>query len=123
MLSHRQMALDSSTVSHDPAPPEKTVPPHDPQAYDQTADLRGEICPYILMKTLLALDGMDAGQVIRVLVDYLPALRGVPKGLTTYGHSVLMVIPLDEQAGQWQIYARKAAPSAEPVRPEGQAEG
>ena len=37
--------------------------------------------------------------------------------MTTYGHTVLLVIPL-EGGGQeqWQIFARKAFRPAEPVR-------
>ncbi len=108
----------SSAPPHDygPAPASQTVPPHDPAAYDQSIDLRGEVCPYILMKTLLAFDGMDGGQVLRVLVNYLPALRGVPAGLTAYGHAVLLVIPLEGGQDEWQIYARRAARQVGPVR-------
>jgi len=72
-------------------------------------DLRGEVCPYTYVKTRLALEEMEVGQVLRVLVDYEPATRNVPRSVTLQGDEVLKVEPIEE--GTWAIWIRKRNPS------------
>lgn len=72
---------------------------------DQTLDIRGEVCPYTYVKTRLALEEMQAGQVLRVLVDYEPATRSVPRSVRLYGDRVLGVEALS--VGEWEILVRK----------------
>ena len=36
---------------------------------DQELDLKGEVCPYTFVKTKLALEMMESGQVLLVIVD------------------------------------------------------
>ena len=45
---------------------------------DQELDLKGEVCPYTFVKTKLALEMMEPGQVLQVIVDHLPAVENVP---------------------------------------------
>ncbi len=40
---------------------------------DQTADIRGKICPYTLIETREALKKIATGQVLEVISDYEPA--------------------------------------------------
>lgn len=68
---------------------------------DQTLDIRGEVCPYTYVKTLLALEEMDAGQVLRVRLDYEPATRSVPRSVTIQGNEVLSVVAA--HPGEWEI--------------------
>jgi TusA-related sulfurtransferase len=49
---------------------------------------------------------MAAGQVLRILLDHLPAVADVPRGLATQGDEVLQVRQLDET--DWEILVRKA---------------
>lgn len=72
-------------------------------------DIRGEVCPYTYVKTRLALEEMEVGQVLRVLVDYEPATRNVPRSVTLQGDEVLKVEPIGE--GAWAIWIRKRNPS------------
>ena len=72
---------------------------------DRTLDIRGEVCPYTYVKTRLALEEMEAGQVLRVQVDYEPATRSVPRSVTIHGDEVLSVAAA--QPGQWDIFVRK----------------
>lgn len=72
-------------------------------------DIRGEVCPYTYVKTRLALEEMEVGQVLRVLVDYEPATRNVPRSVTLQGDEVLKVEPIGE--GTWAIWIRKRNPS------------
>jgi TusA-related sulfurtransferase len=72
---------------------------------DRTLDIRGEVCPYTYVKTRLALEEMEAGQVLRVQVDYEPATRSVPRSVKVQGDEVLSVAAT--QPGQWEIFVRK----------------
>ncbi len=72
-------------------------------------DIRGEVCPYTYVKTRLALEEMEVGQVLRVLVDYEPATRNVPRSVALQGDEVLKVEPMGE--GTWAIWIRKRNPS------------
>ncbi len=72
-------------------------------------DIRGEVCPYTYVKTRLALEDMEVGQVLRVLVDYEPATRNVPRSVALQGDEVLWVEPVGE--GVWAIWIRKRNPS------------
>jgi len=69
----------------------------------------GEVCPYTYVKTRLALEELEVGQVLRVLVDYEPATRNVPRSVAVQGDEVLRVEPIGE--GAWAIWIRKRNPS------------
>ena len=75
-----------------------------PQA-DQTLDIRGEVCPYTYVKTRLALEEMEVGQVLRVRIDYEPATRSVPRSVKIQGDEVLSVAAT--QPSEWDILIRK----------------
>ncbi|MGD2104883.1 MAG: sulfurtransferase TusA family protein, partial [Anaerolineae bacterium] len=68
-------------------------------------DLRGEVCPYTFVKTILTLEKMDSGQVLEVVVDYAPAADNVPLSVTNRGHSVLEVQQTTPE--DWMIRVRK----------------
>ena len=73
---------------------------------DQELDLRGEVCPYTFVKTTLALETMEPGQVLQVVVDHLPAVKNVPRSVTYRGHEVLNVGQVNDT--DWEIVIRKA---------------
>jgi len=56
----------------------------------QSLDLRGEICPVPLMKTLNLLDSLSRGERLRVMVDVPCARNNVPKHLLDRGYRVDM---------------------------------
>lgn len=72
---------------------------------DQTLDIRGEVCPYTYVKTLLALEEMQPGQVLRVRLDYEPATRSVPRSVKIQGDELLSVAAA--LPGEWEILVRK----------------
>jgi len=72
---------------------------------DQTLDIRGEVCPYTYLKTILALEEMQPGQVLRVRLDYEPASRSVPRSAALLGDDVLSVTAT--QPEEWEILIRK----------------
>ena len=68
-------------------------------------DVRGEICPYPMMKTNEMLDGDQKGiQILDVLTDHPPALSTVPPQAMKRGYEV----EIDELgAGEWRMRLSK----------------
>ncbi|MBC7263749.1 MAG: sulfurtransferase TusA family protein [Chloroflexi bacterium] len=74
---------------------------------DRELDLRGEVCPYTFIKTKLMLEQMQPGQVLRVIVDYEPAVHNIPRNLRAQGQDTMDVRALED--GQWAITVRVMA--------------
>ena len=72
---------------------------------DQELNLKGEVCPYTFVKTKLALEMMESDQVLRVIVDHLPAVENVPRSVANEGHEVLNVGQVNDT--DWEIVIRK----------------
>tara|TARA_B110000240_G_C13236953_1_gene341485 strand:- start:1 stop:243 length:243 start_codon:yes stop_codon:yes gene_type:complete len=68
-------------------------------------DVRGEICPYPMLKTNEALDGDHKGVVtIDVLTDHPPALSTIPPQAMKRGYEV----EIDELgSGEWRMRLSK----------------
>ena len=63
---------------------------------DRELNLKGKVCPYTFIESMLALEDMEIGEVLRVIVDYAPAVCDVPKSLKNEGYEILDVLPLNE---------------------------
>jgi TusA-related sulfurtransferase len=72
---------------------------------DKEINIKGEICPYTFVKSKLAIEELAPGQVLRVIVDYEPATRNVPRSMENEGNEVLEVGRLNDS--DWQIVIRK----------------
>ena len=72
---------------------------------DRELDIKGEVCPYTFVRSKLALEEMDPGQVLRVVVDHEPATENVPKSMTNEGHDVLEIGKVNKT--DWEIIVRK----------------
>ncbi len=72
---------------------------------DKEIDLKGEVCPYTFVKAKLAIEEMLPGQVLRVIVDYVPATKNVPRSMQNEGNSILDVSKVNDC--DWQIVVRK----------------
>jgi len=48
---------------------------------DREISLKIEVCLYAFVKSLLTLEEIEVGQVLRVTVDYLPSVENVPQSL------------------------------------------
>lgn len=63
---------------------------HTPDVHpDFTLDLRGEYCPYPVVHTLEALDGMRAGEVVAVTTDCPQSFRNIPDRVPAKGHRLI----------------------------------
>ena len=72
----------------------------------ESLDLKGEVCPYTFVKSKLALEEMESGQVLRVIVDNRGSAENVPRSLSSEGHQILDVLKLNET--DWAITVKKA---------------
>jgi TusA-related sulfurtransferase len=71
---------------------------------DQELNLKGKICPYTFIRSMLTLEEMKPDEVLRVIVDYPPAVCDVPRSLKNEGYEILDVSPLNET--DWAIVVR-----------------
>lgn len=71
---------------------------------DLELDLKGKVCPYTFVESMLALEEMEIGQVLRVIVDYPPSACDVPKSLAKEGYEVLDVSKINDT--DWAIVVR-----------------
>lgn len=72
---------------------------------DREINLKGEECPMPFVRSKLALEEMELGQVLRIIVDYPPAVKNVPKSLEIQGDTVLSVKKLNNT--DWEILVKK----------------
>jgi tRNA 2-thiouridine synthesizing protein A len=73
---------------------------------DKELNLQGEVCPYTFVKSKLALEIMQTGQVLRVIVDNDESATNVPRSMQNEGHNVLGVTKMNHK--DWQIVVRKS---------------
>ncbi len=71
---------------------------------DKELNLKGKVCPYTFLETMLVLEDMKIGEVLRVIVDYPPAVCDVPRSLKNEGYEILDVSPLNET--DWAIIVK-----------------
>ena len=71
---------------------------------DKELNLKGKVCPYTFVESMLALEEMEIGQVLRVIVDYEPSACDVPKSLAREGYDILDVSKIN--GTDWAIVVR-----------------
>ena len=74
---------------------------------DKELNLKGKVCPYTFVESMLALEEMGVGEVLRVIVDYAPAACEVPESLRKEGYEILDVTK--ENDSDWAILVRNRA--------------
>ena len=72
---------------------------------DEELDLRGEVCPYTFVKSKLAIEEMEDGQILKVTLDHQPAVENVPRSLTNEGHEVVEVAQVGPEL--WTVTVKK----------------
>jgi tRNA 2-thiouridine synthesizing protein A len=58
---------------------------------DKTLELMSEVCPYTFVKSKLALEGLDVGQLLEIHLGNSESASNVPRSLDLEGHEVLDV--------------------------------
>ncbi|ACL16481.1 sulfurtransferase TusA family protein [Methanosphaerula palustris] len=59
-------------------------------------DLHGVICPINFVKTKLALEELEPGDQLEVILDEGDAILNVPRSLKDEGHTIVKVSPQGE---------------------------
>jgi len=72
---------------------------------DKELNLKGTICPDNFVKAKLVLGEMQKEQVLKIIVDYEPAVSEVPKAMEYEDHKVLGVTRLNNT--DWEIIIQK----------------
>ena len=70
----------------------------------QTIDLRGVGCPTNFVKAKLALEDVDTGTTVRILLDDGEPVKNVPRSLKADGHKL---IGLEEIDGHYLLTLEK----------------
>ncbi len=75
------------------------------QVKKKKLDIKGLVCPYTFVKAKLAIEDMELGEVLEILLDYPEAVHNIPKSMQDHGQKVLKV----EQTGitEWVIVVLK----------------
>lgn len=72
---------------------------------DRRINIKGLVCPYTFVKAKLAVEAMNVGQVLEVLLDYEEAARSIPKSMEDHGQKVLKIEKINET--DWVLRIRK----------------
>jgi TusA-related sulfurtransferase len=72
---------------------------------EQLKDLRGVGCPMNLVKTKVALSGIQSGQLLELILDNGAPIRNVPEAARREGHDILREEQLED--GAWSVVIRK----------------
>ncbi len=72
---------------------------------DKSVNIKGLICPYTFVKSKIAIEGMELGQVLEIILDYEEASRSIPKSMEDHGQTVLKTEKINDT--DWVILVRK----------------
>jgi TusA-related sulfurtransferase len=72
---------------------------------DKTLDIKGQVCPYTFVRSKLAIEKMELGQVLEIVTDHKPASENVPKSMENEGQKVLKIDQVGEK--EWHLFVRK----------------
>jgi TusA-related sulfurtransferase len=72
---------------------------------DKNINIKGLVCPYTFVKAKLAIESMEIGQILEILLDYEEAARSIPKSMEDHGQKVLKVEKINDT--DWILRIRK----------------
>ncbi len=75
-------------------------------------DVRGEICPYPMLRTVDALEKLPVDEELEVLTDHAPALGTIPWEASKRGYAVEVE---RVRSGEWKLTLRKAQGPLDPL--------
>ena len=61
----------------------------------KTLDVKGKICPYPDMDTMVTLKKMEKGEILEVLLDYPLSVERIPRNLEKQKHKLLQTDHID----------------------------
>lgn len=72
---------------------------------DRKINIKGLFCPYTFVKSKLAIEDMEVGEVLEILLDNEEASRNIPKSMEDHGQKVLRLEKINDT--DWIIIVRK----------------
>ena len=72
---------------------------------DKKINIKGLVCPYTFVKSKLAVEDLEIGQVLEILLDSEEAARNIPKSMEDHGHRILKLEKVNDT--DWVIRVRK----------------
>lgn len=72
---------------------------------DKKINIKGLVCPYTFVKAKLAIESIEIGKTLEILLDYEEASRSIPKSMEDHGQKVLKVEKINST--DWVIVIRK----------------
>lgn len=66
-----------------------------PKPY-KTINIKGLHCPYTFVKSKLAIEDMEVGEVLEILLDSEEASRNIPKSMEDHGQKMLKVEKIND---------------------------
>jgi TusA-related sulfurtransferase len=72
---------------------------------DKKINIKGLVCPYTFVKAKLAIESIEIGKTLEILLDYEEASRSIPKSMEDHGQKVLKVEKINDT--DWVVVIRK----------------
>lgn len=72
---------------------------------DKQINIKGLVCPYTFVKAKLAIESMEVGQILEILLDYEEASRSIPKSMEDHGQKVVTVKKINDT--DWVLQIKK----------------
>jgi tRNA 2-thiouridine synthesizing protein A len=72
---------------------------------DKSIDIKGLVCPNTFVKAKLAIESMEIGQVLEIILDYEEASRSIPRSMIEHGHTLLRIEKITDR--DWILLIRK----------------
>ena len=76
-----------------------------PDNADAVLDITAQTCPMTYVRTRLALDTIETGQILLVRLRGEDPLRNVPRAAADQGHDLLELLELED--GSWLLVIQK----------------
>ena len=72
---------------------------------DEFVDVTDVVCPITFVKTKVALEELDDGQILQVHINDGEPVQNVPRSIKEEGHQVLDLV--DNHDGTFELYIKK----------------
>ncbi len=73
--------------------------------FDDEVDITDVVCPVTFVKVKVALEEIDAGQILRVRMNDGEPVQNVPRSVKDEGHQILKLMKNDD--GTYNLFVRK----------------
>ena len=72
---------------------------------DDTVDITDVVCPVTFVKAKVALEELDEGQILSILMNDGEPVQNVPRSIKEEGHQILKLD--DNEDGTYTLYVKK----------------